>query len=87
MSCVRTEDVTPTGRWGRSPERAHKRTATQKRQRALQDRKADVKERMREQKVQHEKQREARAEAAAALQEKLKSVPRALHRLHKRGQQ
>lgn len=58
-----------------------------KRGAAVQDRKADVKERMREQKVQHDKQREARAEAKAALEEKLKSVPRALHRLHKRGQQ
>jgi hypothetical protein len=54
-------------------------------QRAVQERKAGVKERMREQKVLQEGQREKRAEAAAALEEKLKKVPRALHRLHKRG--
>ena len=51
----------------------------------LQERKGNVKERMREQHVYQEGQRHKREEAATALQEKLKSVPRALHRLHKRG--
>lgn len=53
--------------------------------RNVQERKGDVKERMREQKVLQDAQRERRAEANAALEKKLESVPRALHRLHKHG--
>ena len=48
----------------------------------LQDRKAAVRNRMREQK---DTQQSKKVEADAVLDEKLKSIPRALHRLHKRG--
>lgn len=51
----------------------------------MQDRKSSVRERMVEQKVRLEGQREAREDVAAALDAKLATVPRALHRLHKRG--
>ena len=44
-----------------------------------------MKERMREQQVREDGQRKRREEAAAALEAKLETVPRALHRLHKRG--
>jgi hypothetical protein len=48
----------------------------------MQDRKLEVKDRMNEQKALLQKQK---AEAQVALEAKLKSVPRALHRLHKQG--
>ena len=50
----------------------------------MQERKGEVKDRMREQQLRHETQEQRRADTDAALAIKLQSVPRALHRLHKR---